>query len=161
MRWIDSNKGLFDEITILESIKNVGTCKNLGKAFRSLKTEFFLVIAGDDVISKQNVFRKMDIMEDCDVLLNSIMMFKASDLSIIRNKRKYLDAVIQCCESRRFIKWISGVGCPIQNGAIYRTSLLTEDVLQYMEKFHILDDRTRFYAIFKQFCFTFLYLLIF
>ncbi len=148
-KWIYNNKSFFKIVDVLPTEKNLGTCKNIGRAFRALKTEYFLAIAGDDVLSKQNIFRKMELLEDCDVLLNSILCFKTVDLKVIRSNRRYLDAVIQCCENQRFIRFTSGIGCPIQNGAIYKTSLITPEVLEFMEKFWILDDRTRFYAIFK------------
>ena len=148
-KWIDDNKNLFKLVNILPAESNVGTCKNIANAFRALRTEYFLVIAGDDVISKQNVFRKMDMLDECDMLLSSVLCFRASDLSIIRNERKCLNTVIQCCESSKYIRFISGVACPIQNGAIYRTSLLTDEVLEYMEKYRLLDDRPRYYAMFR------------
>ena len=149
-RWLDDNGELFKSVKILPAEKNVGTCKNLGKAFRELDTEYFLVIAGDDAISKHDLFRKLNLLDDCDILLNGKLLFDADKLTIIRNRKKYLDTTMQSCEGYGFMRLISGVGCPIQNGAIYKRSLITEDVLQYMERFRLLDDRTRYHVILRK-----------
>ena len=47
-KWLDQNRDLFRNVTVIEREKNVGTIRNIKSAIEATKTEQFKFLAGDD-----------------------------------------------------------------------------------------------------------------
>lgn len=146
--WISQNLSLFVDIRKQYASQNRGTCKSLSEAFRKMEGEAFYLVAGDDIIVKKNMFEKYKLLEKYDIIANGVLTF--SDNHIQRNRKKYLNVALQCIYTEKYLKNAVKLGCPILNGAIIRKELLTEDVLNLMEQYVLLDDRPRYYQIFKE-----------
>lgn len=146
--WLISNENLFKKVNRQYCKKNRGTCKSLADAMRKIEGDNFYLVAGDDMIAKGNMFAKYKLLEKYDIVANGVLKFKNNH--IITDKKDYLNVVLQGLYSEHFLSKAVKFGCPILNGAIIRKELLTEGVLDIMEKYILLEDRPRYYQIFKE-----------
>ena len=143
--WLQDNADLFKDIVRLYGEKNIGTCKKYSEVLRAVKGERFVSIAGDDIFSVCNLFEKLELCNEKDILMNAVICF--SDNGIMENKGSYNDVVLQSLVTSKNIHWLSKLGSPVLNGALYRKDIMSEDVLKYIEKFELVDDRPRVYKI--------------
>lgn len=148
--WVEQNKNLFAIHDIHIAPQNMGTCKNFGIALRKAMGDYIVSVSADDCFSQENIFKKIERLDYCDLLLNGVLIFTVNNLKVIRKKKKYLPVVFQGCVDERWIKKVSGISSPVLNGAMYKKSILTEDVISYMENYDLVDDRPRIYKIFKE-----------
>lgn len=146
--WLDKNSNLFELIDRLYYDENLGTCKNYSRALRNIRGEQFFSISGDDIIANMNIFLKFNDLKKYDIVLNSSLLLHDKG-KIEYNRKKYLTIVLQGCMDFSYIKWATKLGSPILNGAIYRKELLTEEILEYMDAFDLVDDRPRYYKMFQ------------
>lgn len=147
-RWIRQNENLFEMINPLYYDKNVGSCKNLARAFREIKGEYFFQISGDDLIAKQNIFETFDLLQNNDMVLCTSLFINDND-EMIKKTMNYFAVNLQSSMKYKYIKWATKFGNPIMYGVIYRKELLTKEVLDYMEKFDLVEDRPRYYKMFQ------------
>lgn len=147
-RWLADNDGLFCEVVKLYSDENRGTCKNVGAAIRSVKGEAFFIVDGDDILSKNNIFAKYKMLDRYDIIANAALLLKED--RIIRTRKQYLDILAQSIYQDKFLKSAVKHACPVLNGSIVKKELFTENVLKRMEEFTLLDDRSRYYEMFKE-----------
>ena len=147
-RWIKRNHSLFKVIDRLYYEENVGTCKNYVRALRCIKGEEFFSISGDDIIAQNNLFDKFELLNKYDVVLNSSLKFVDGG-EVIDNKRDYFMISLQACMDYNYIRWATKLGSPVLNGAIYKKGLLTDEILDYISKFDLVDDRPRYFKMFQ------------
>lgn len=145
--WLETNKNLFAEITKLFQPKNVGTNANMVAAMRKIHGSLFYSIAGDDMLAHTDIFRILENNKNIDVLSSASLIVLNG--KIVENRKKYADILAQSFYTSSYIRWSVGLGCPIQAGAIWNKRMNKEVVLSYMQKLHLLDDRPRFYSIWK------------
>ena len=58
-KWIELNRILFSEVTVLSTPVNSGVCVNYALMINNINTEHFIQIAGDDLICSRNIFKSM------------------------------------------------------------------------------------------------------
>jgi len=146
--WIGLHEALFWRVDRLYSEQNQGTCKNLIQAFKAMKGDYYYLIAGDDMLVRENMFPKYELLKKYDIISNGVLKF--NDQQIIRDKKQYLNIALQGIYPARYMRKAVKLGCPIENGCIMRKELLTDTVLKSMEDYILLDDRPRYYQIFKE-----------
>lgn len=147
-KWLSRYSSLFQDVNQIYQYDNVGTCKNIADAMRTIKGSLFISTAGDDLIAPVDVFTVLEDNSDVDVLTNIPIMMKDNG-KIYTDKRKYRDALAQATYTSEYVNWAVALGCPIQAGASWHKRLNTYEVLSFMEKFKLLDDRPRYYAIWR------------
>lgn len=146
--WLFQYGYLFEEINRIYQEKNMGTSANVADAMKSIHGDLFFSTAGDDMLACTDIFTILEKYSDFDVLASTRLILQ--DDKIVINKRRYADTVAQSLYTTKYISWSVGLGCPIQAGAAWNKKLNTDSVLKYMMKFRLLDDRPRYYAIWKQ-----------
>ena len=146
-KWLLRYNELFADVTKIYQKENVGTCKNIADAMREIKGTIFFSTAGDDLISPVDVFTVLEQNSDVDVLANIPLMMTNGEID--SEKKKYKDALAQITYTSKYINWSVALGCPIQAGASWNKRLNTDRVLSFMEIFRLLDDRPRYYAIWR------------
>ena len=146
--WLEKNANFFKEIDKIYRIENIGLCKNYADALGRVKGDKFIVVYGDDMLSPYNAFEIMDKLDQYEVVCNGCMKFK-NDGDIFRNRRRYLNVVMQDCIKGKVLRYAVKLGSPILNGAVFRTKLLTENVLEYIASFDTVNDRACFQKIFE------------
>lgn len=145
--WAEENAALFKRIDKLYSEENVGTCQKYADMIRNTKGDKYITIAGDDVFVANDIFAEMEKCKS-GILLTPALKFK--DLKISRALKQNLDTVAQSLVTAKSISWESKLGCPALNGAIYDLKLFSEDVLTFMCRYRLLEDRARVYKIISE-----------
>jgi len=145
--WLSENARLFKSVDKLYGSENVGTCKKYAEMIRKVCGNKYFTIAGDDVISAQNMFTEI---EECNqgIVMTPVLKFK--DLKICSGIRQYLNIVAQSLVTSKSLYWEAKLGSPVLNGAIYELKLLSENVLEYMCRYRLLEDRARVYKITRE-----------
>ena len=62
-QWLEINKSLFQKIIFLKHTKNQGTCKNISRVFQYIMTDYFKILAGDDVYSCYSIFDMAEYLQ--------------------------------------------------------------------------------------------------
>ena len=142
--WVEENAELFKYVDKLYGEENVGTCKKYADMVKAIRGDKYIVIAGDDVFSTQNVF---SILEACDrdILLTASLKFIGCKIK--RDVWQNLNTVAQSMVSIKSIHWEAKLGSPVLNGAIFDVGILSDEVLKYMCRYRLLEDRARVYKI--------------
>ncbi|MDO5565001.1 MAG: glycosyltransferase family 2 protein, partial [Eubacteriales bacterium] len=66
--WLRNNEKLFSDINLLVSDSNQGVVKNFQKIMNKIDTEYFKVIAGDDVFANNNVFDAIKFLDGHNIV---------------------------------------------------------------------------------------------
>lgn len=146
--WLLKNSGLFDAVDRLYHKTNIGHCRNYANSIRHIRGRCFREIAGDDILPVYNIFKIMDLTKEYDVVASAVLPF--SNGRILTGSDVYRDILRQSLFSSRQLQILTQVYCPVLNGAVWKKELMTEEVLQYIEKYHLIEDRPQWYQIFQQ-----------
>ena len=145
--WLNYYGEIFSTVTRIYNKDNIGTCKNIVTGYKALESEFFRDMAGDDILPKCNSFAQMNLLKEYDVVRTYLLSFENGKLrksfndNFIRLAKKY--------DSDREIRFKIYYDCPMYNGTLMRKSLLTDEILDYIEKFQLVEDRPMWYKIVK------------
>lgn len=145
--WLSKYESLFERVDCIFQEKNVGTCRNVASALRMIKGDLFYSVAGDDLLSSTDIFSVLERNKGIDVLSTPALVMR--DWTLSQKKSDYRDIFAQSLYTSEYIAWAVGLGCPNQVGTIWNCRVNTEEMITYMESYHLLDDRPRFYAIWK------------
>lgn len=145
--WLSLYSYLFEEVTRQYHDKNVGTCTNVAEAIKAIHGEYFVSTAGDDMFACTDVFTVLEQNQEIDVLTSAALILREDQIAT--EKSQYIDILAQSLYTSEYISWSVGLGCPIQAGAAWNKRLNTDTMLNYMMKLGLLDDRPRYYAIWK------------
>lgn len=148
-KWILDNIKLFVRINKIYREKNIGLANNVANAFENINGDNFVLVNGDDMISCYNLFAKAKLLNDYDVIRNATLKFTL-DKKIIVDKSCYLDTVLQKFTINKHLHYVTSLGSPFLNGTIFKKDLLSDEVINYIKSFYMLDDRTRFVKILEE-----------
>ncbi|MCI8303342.1 MAG: glycosyltransferase family 2 protein [Lawsonibacter sp.] len=145
-RWTEQNRGLFEKIDLLFRKENAGICQNYVEALRAVEGEQFVKVDGDDLLTPYNVFELTEMLSEYDMVCPAFLKFSGPE-SLIRRYNVYLEFILQ-----RFIKGKTllravKLGCPLSGATIYRRSLLTQEVYDFILQFRTVNDRACFQKI--------------
>lgn len=146
--WLRENAKLFDEIVRIYGEKNEGTCKKYNDVVSQVREGNYVVIAGDDLFCKDNVFNKIKLLDNKDIVMNPVLIFDES--GIIKKKKAYTAVTYQSIVTNKSLRWETKLGSPILNGAIQRRELITPRVTEFCARFKLVDDRPRAFMILQE-----------
>ncbi len=150
-KWVEKNRDLFNEVSIICNNNNCGTVSNYNLLLEKVEGDYFKVIAGDDVFSSRNLFEKFDKLKS-----NSLICFQRVELcdgrlginEILLEQHfgdrfctKYKDKL------RRMRK-----GCFIHTpSAIYKKELYVQcGAKDFNRSFFLLEDDPTWYSMIKK-----------
>lgn len=142
-KWIESNQTLFTQVDILESEINVGTCCNVGKAYRLIQADRFVSLAADDILANIDVFSIL-CKYTKDTIVSCVPDY-FSGIQIVRDRERYRGGMVPYFFTKEQLLECSRRDSAILNGGFYSSDLLNEDILVFMEKFQLLDDQSRYF----------------
>lgn len=146
--WLKENADLFVIVNKLFSNVNRGTCKNVADAFRQIKGEHILSIAGDDLFMNTNVFEVVMKVQAYEIMACPPLKFR--DGRLATEYSNYYNDMIAAFFKETDIRKRSKFSCPITNGGIIGRSFYNEEAYAFSERFVLLDDWTRFVKIFEK-----------
>ena len=79
--WLKNNNTLFRETSILTATYNSGLCVNYAQMVCHIKTEHFIQIAGDDLISSENIYEKLSTLGENELRVHLTLKFCGTSIS--------------------------------------------------------------------------------
>lgn len=148
-RWTEENRGLFEKIDLLFREENAGICRNYVEALRAVEGEQFVKVDGDDLLAPYNVFELTELLSEYDIVCPAFMKFSGPG-SLVKRYNVYLEFVLQRFIRGKTLLRSVKLGCPLLGTAIYRRSLLTEEVYDFILQFRTVNDRACFQKIISE-----------
>lgn len=145
-RWLKENGGLFARINRLFREKNAGICVNYVDALRHVEGERFAAVNGDDLLAPYNLFDITAKLDEYDMVCTSFLKFTGEG-DIVTSYGTYLEVALQNFIRGKTLYRCIKLGFPIMGTAVYRKSLLSESVLNFILQFRTVNDRACFQKI--------------
>lgn len=147
-KWVNENQQLFDEVDLLLSEINRGTCKNTAKAYRRIKGTHVCSLAGDDMLMNTNIIQKVMRVGENEIVYCPPVRFKNN--SLVEDKKQYYTYIWAKNYTAEKITQMIKHSCPIINGSLLgKNFYINEEILSFSENYRLLDDRTRFVKAFE------------
>ncbi len=144
--WLEKARGLFVRADRLFRKKNAGICQNYVDALKTVEGDCFIVLNGDDLLAPYNLFEITAKLEEYDIICTAFLKFTGSG-RMIRSHRTYLEVVLQEFIRGGTLRRAIRLGCPIMGTAVYRKSLLSDEVFDFILRFRTVNDRACFQKI--------------
>ena len=148
-QWISRNRGLFAKTGKIFREKNLGICQNYVDALKHTAGKRFVVLNGDDLLAPDNLFEITEKLKDHDIVCTAFIKFTGAG-EMIRSHNTYLEVVLQEIIGRKCLHRAIKLGCPIMGTAVYRKSLLTEEVYDFILRYRTANDRACFQKILEE-----------
>ena len=103
-------------------------------------------VDGDDLLAPYNVFELTELLSEYDMVCPAFIKFSGSG-NLVKSYRTYLEVVLQAFIKGKALHRAVKLGCPLSGTAIYRKSLLTEEVYDFILRFRTVNDRACFQKI--------------
>lgn len=142
-RWVGRHGGLFARVDLLFHEENGGICRNYVDALRRVEGERFVKVDGDDLLAPYNVFELTDLLSEYDLVCTAFLKFTGHG-EIDRAYNTYLEVVLQEFIRGNTLRRAVKLGCPVAGTAVFRSSLLTEEVYDFILRFRTVNDRACF-----------------
>ena len=145
-RWMEENQGLFAKTDRLFREENAGICVNYVDALRHVEGERFVAVNGDDLIAPYNLFDITSKLEEYDMICTAFLKFTGEG-DIVKSYGTYLEVALQRFIRGKTLYRAIRLGFPIMGTAVYRKSLLSDSVLDFILQFRTVNDRACFQKI--------------
>ena len=145
-RWLEENGKLFVRINRLFRDENAGICVNYVDALRLVEGERFVAVNGDDLLAPYNLFDITAKLDEYDMVCTAFLKFTGEG-DIVRRYGTYLEVALQNFIRGKTLYRCIKLGFPIMGTAVYRKSLLSESVLDFILRFRTVNDRACFQKI--------------
>ncbi len=133
-KWLEENQALFERVNRLFRKKNAGICQNYVDALRAVDGERFVVLNGDDLLAPYDLFAVTAKLEEYDIVCTAFLKFTGNG-EMVKTCHTYLEVVLQHFIRGRTLHRAVRLGCPIMGTAVYRKSLLSDEVLDFILRF--------------------------
>lgn len=149
-QWAEKNGSFFNHIKIIENPLNRGLAKNYCELLRNIKTEYFIKIDGDDLISSDNIFEKIIGISKNEMRIYFPFKFNSekvyADEVDICNFIKYSGKQSNHKKDLRLFEMLKPFNTP---EVVLGRMCFTDDCLKFVEKFTQFEDDTSLYYVLK------------
>lgn len=145
-KWLESNRCLFKNIKILANNVNIGIVKNMQLLLKSIKTNQFKILAGDDLYYKNDIFTLTD---NKGIVLSTVARFNDDSILTFGNNYTYKRMLISK-NIRQFIadrlKYYNCIEAP---GVFFSHDLINDAVYSRMNGYKWIEDVPMWVEIFN------------
>lgn len=140
--WLHEYKNLFAGVRLFQNEQNQGIAQNYLRALRGVQTEFFKILAGDDLYYKNNVFT---VAEKGSFVLSPVLYFCGDTVLrrqyllrhwVFQEFLRYEDTDLK----RRILLRQQYTNCIYTPGVFYQKSLADDRVDQLLRRFRWMED---------------------
>ncbi|WP_251213112.1 glycosyltransferase family A protein [Adlercreutzia murintestinalis] len=138
--WLEQNRMLFSDVEIISNTKNLGVAHNYTRALRSVRSNRFKILAGDDLYFDNNVFQ---IAEKPGLTLTQPFWFRDATVvpaPDIDNLLLFAHAQVQDALRPTILKKLRFENCISAPGAFLGKDLIDSDLLRAIEAYTYLED---------------------
>lgn len=149
--WIDKNSTIFSSVNKQYNTKNKGTVVNYNYLLSIIKNRPFKIIAGDDLISKVNIFAKYNAISGKQLYCGFKFMFNDQGVYIDETFAKMQFALSRIKPNRNYLLRLLKCGFLICSPETLYTNTLYDasGAVEYNEKFRLFEDNPTWYAMLK------------
>lgn len=138
--WIEAHKELFVGVAIVTKEKNEGIVPNYLMMLSNIHTQYYKILAGDDLYYKNNVF---ELVRRGDFLLTPMICFDKE--RILQDKKRYNFKQLLLCQSRGclkkyLVKRLKYSNCIDAPGVFLNHRLIDKDMLQELRWYQWIED---------------------
>lgn len=148
-KWIERNKDLFKETKIISNTNNVGTVKNYNKIMENIGNEPFKLIAGDDLIGPNNIFKQIGKDEKT---LDTFPFYRLEN-GIVDYRKDYVYDYFyryKFYSPSKNVTWMkNGDFIHTPSTFYYKKLYSISGAGDYNKKFYLFEDDPSFYCFFK------------
>lgn len=148
--WLEENKLLFKKYEIITTEINKGTTNSYSRLLDKIKTEFFKVIAGDDVFSQNDIFEELKKGKKGEAIAYVPLILKDGKLEIPENL--LYNNLIHVNKKRTHGRDLNNMrfGGYFNTPSFFPTrSLINEKCIDFMRKFLVFEDDPTWYMLIK------------
>ena len=137
-KWLDQNRDLFRNVTVIEREKNVGTIRNIKSAIEATKTEQFKFLAGDDKYNGENIFE----LQKCGkMIITPVSPFgnpQKDDLEIL----KLFYKLVLSHKNRKKLAALLGYASVLPAPGVFLDSTFyrSKELWDFLEQFRLIED---------------------
>ena len=73
--WTNKYEQIFEEVRIIQTQKNSGLCANYAQLMQNIKTELFIPLAGDDLISSGDIYHDLSSLHENEIRVHLTLEF--------------------------------------------------------------------------------------
>lgn len=146
--WLQINRNIFYDVKVLSTKVNSGLCVNYSLMLENIKTDFFIQLAGDDLICSQNIYTKIIGIPENELHVFQKISFNSS--GIINNLDDYVQQLFysKFRHTNKKDLWILEVLSPYSSVEIcFNKKHYSNGCLEYIKKFRNFEDDTSLFYI--------------
>lgn len=150
--WLKKNSILFNSFELLVAEKNMGIVKNYNTTIEILKekSQYYKVIGGDDLFSKNNLFDYIEDLKDNDIVSFFPLYLIGDKISYDEKRlRRFIHIKNKNTYKSNLVEMMKG-GFFHTPSTFYNSYLYTEPVKEFVNKFRLFDDDPMWYMFLKQ-----------
>lgn len=151
-KWIEDNKELFFSCNFIVSRENKGIVNNITTALKNIQTEYYKILAGDDLYFKNNIFEIFSSNDD--IYFTPVIRFDGTNLINTDSKwffKELLAFQYNKCDMQKIIlkslKYSMNLESP---GLFIKKSLVMDSVYNILKRFHYIDDVPFIYSVLQR-----------
>ncbi|SHM38085.1 glycosyltransferase [Ruminococcus flavefaciens] len=148
-RWLKKNDSLFKKITISVAEANQGTVKNYINALNLINTEYYKILAGDDLFYRNNIFKLISDMNKSNIILTPIMYYDETDVGNKHYNYNFFRSIIACGNNSESIKhylarqyqYSGKIPAP---GVFVKKELIDQEFFKALDGYTLIEDAPQF-----------------
>ena len=148
--WIEKNRNLFKKTQVLKTNGNSGLCINYALLINNIKTNYFIQIAGDDLISSKNIFETLSDMKKDEIRVYMPILYDGNHVSITNENigRQLFYRKIKHTNSKdiHILETLSPY-CTVE--ITFLKEYYTVDSMEFIKQYRNFEDDTSLYYILK------------
>lgn len=146
---LEEYKEFFNEVKIIVQKENVGIVKNHTSALMAIRTEYFKILAGDDMYYKNNIYKEID--GKCFNICPTIMFNENN--SWFANEMFHKSLILRRNNPEKLIEYLEKNLqlhiAPYAPSVFYNKSVVTDGLYEYLNTYHWIEDLPSYDYIYK------------
>ncbi len=146
-KWVSKYRKLFKNVDVLVPEKNRGIVKNEISLLKSIKTNNFKTLAGDDLYYKNNVIQ---CNENCDITITKVAKFHNEKIVDYGENRTFKQILQSSFPKKLVSERLKYSNCLEAPGVFYSKKLLTDELFDILQRYSWLEDVPMWNYMFNQ-----------
>lgn len=149
--WIERNNRIFETYEVIENSQNEGTVANYNKVISKIKTQYFHIIAGDDLYTHNNLFEVFFKLKK-DICLTSVPYTLMNDKLIFEKSRflRLINLDAHKHDNATFLTRKIILGAYLHTpSTIFFKEMYDENTKGFVKEFKLFEDDPKWYMFMK------------
>lgn len=150
--WINNNRTLFQHADMVEAKENKGTVINYRKIYDSLSTEYFHIIAGDDLFSSKSIFDYIKQLDHYEIVTTIPISLNEHGLFVEYSRLyRFIGNMEKMEWSSKQLVYKEMFGSFVHTpSTVFRKELYDQETQCYVSKFDLFEDDPRWFDFFQK-----------